>query len=100
MSSIKLFSSVTIPPASYQAVLNIDCDINAERIVILDRYNFRVVYTDVNIVRDIANIVQIRVPFDYSSTNDLLIGILDDDRIYDTVFMDGIKAEIIDVTKL
>ena len=36
------------------------------------------------------------VPLNYSVNADLLVGILDDNRVYNTKFVDGRKAELID----
>lgn len=76
-----------------QAVLSVDADPDAERVIIMARdtgeifHNFR--YQSNKQLKFI-------VPLNYSVNADLLVGILDDNRTYNAKFVDGVKAELID----
>lgn len=74
-----------------QALITADTDINAERIVIVDRRNMAVIHS-----KSIdGNIVNLIVPLIYLAQNNLLVGILDDDMEFNCQFIDGVKPELI-----
>lgn len=82
-----------IPINLWQAMVEVDTDIDAEQVVILERTSLnRIVYQRVAA----TGVIQLRVPIIYSTINNLIVGILDDDRIYNAKFIDGVKAELID----
>jgi hypothetical protein len=82
----------TYPLGTVQALVIVDTDPDAERIVIIDR-NTTVSVANIKIVR---NVMKVRVPLTYLSANNLIVGILDDDGQYGAKFVDGVKAEAID----
>lgn len=73
----------------------VECSVDqsAERCVILDR-NTLVVYAN-TFVTDVGVIKRI-VPKTYALNNDLIVGILDDDGMYNAAFADGVKAQLVD----
>jgi hypothetical protein len=75
-----------------QAMVTVDADPYADRIVIIDR-NTAAAVANIKVVR---NMMKVRVPFTYISANNLIVGILDDDGQYGAKFVDGVKAEVID----
>ena len=76
-----------------QAMLFIDADVDAERVLIMDRANGEVFH---NFVYQTNKQLKFIVPLVYRLNADLLIGILDDGRVYNTKFVDGVQAELID----
>jgi hypothetical protein len=74
-----------------QALITADTDINAERIVIVDRRNMTVIHSK-SIDSHIVNLI---VPLIYLAKNNLLVGILDDDMEFNCQFIDGVKPELI-----
>lgn len=76
-----------------QAVLTIDADPDAERVLIMDRITAETIY---NFNYQSNKQLKFIVPLIYSVNADLLVGILDDNRVYNTKFVDGVKAELID----
>lgn len=76
-----------------QAVLTIDADPDAERVLIIDRNTAETIY---NFNYQSNKQLKFIVPLIYSVNADLLVGILDDNRVCNTKFVDGVKAELID----
>ena len=88
----KVFTGLTDIPASS---LNIDLDPNAERLLILDRSNgSRLYYGKAN-----SPTVKITLPAKYSVDPVLTCIILDDDLAYTGAILDGVIAEITDLSK-
>ncbi len=76
----------------YQAVVNVDVDIDAERVVILDRRSV----ISLGNQKVFTSNMMIRVPIEYATSNNLIVGIVDDDNIFAGKFIDGVNAELID----
>ncbi|MCU8106064.1 hypothetical protein L5M38_16185 [Shewanella sp. SM101] len=76
-----------------QALLTIDADPDAERVLIMSRDTGDIFY---NFTYQSNKQLKFIVPFNYSINADLLVGILDDNRTYNTRFIDGVQAEVID----
>ncbi|MEL4303117.1 hypothetical protein ACE02Z_16085 [Shewanella xiamenensis] len=92
MSSVEVFPFVVLPPMFTQAMVTVKADKDAERIAIYDRRNLMLITTSNNVP---SNIVKIRVPLEFSTSNNLLVGILDDDLTYNAKFLDGRQADLI-----
>lgn len=73
-------------------VLQVDMDINAELIFVIDRVTFEVLFVT---IRSPSNIVKIQLPISYSVNNNLLIGILDNNSVYNASVADGVMCEIV-----
>lgn len=91
---IKILENITIKaPISMRAIVKLDCDIDAERVILMHRntcevyYNFKLSTTTPAFV----------VPYSHALNNTLLIGILDDNAVYNCSFADGIQAENVNV---
>lgn len=76
-----------------QALLTIDADPDAERVLIMSRDTGDTFYS---FTYQSNKQLKFIVPFNYSINADLLVGILDDNRTYNTRFIDGVQAEVID----
>ncbi len=76
-----------------QAVLSIDADLDAERVIIMARDSGEVFH---NFTYQSNKQLKFIVPLIYSVNPDLLVGILDDNHVYNTKFIDGVQAELID----
>lgn len=72
-----------------QCVITVDADIDAERVIIMHR-DTGDVYYNFKLVDSIRTFV---VPKDHSFNNTLLVGIFDDNAVYDCKFVDGVRAE-------
>lgn len=82
-----------VPPINRPiGVLQVDMDINAERLFVIDRITFEVLFVT---IRPPSNIVKIQLPILYSAQPILLVGILDDNGIYNTGITDGVMCEIV-----
>lgn len=90
----KIHSRIKGSPINlWQAMVEVDTDIDAEQVVIIERTTLnRMVYQRVAE----TGTIQLRVPVEYSTINNLIVGILDDDRVYGAKFLDGVQAQIID----
>ncbi|MCT8866318.1 hypothetical protein [Shewanella xiamenensis] len=80
-------------PLVGQAILTIDADPDAERLLIISRDTGEIFH---NFTYQSNKQLKFIVPLNYSVNADLLVGILDDNRVYNTKFVDGVKAELID----
>lgn len=76
-----------------QCSVSIDADPDAERVLIIDRNTADVLY---NFKYQSNKQLTFIVPMGNHINNNLLVGILDDNRVYNTKFVDGVKAELID----
>ncbi|WP_413472551.1 hypothetical protein [Shewanella baltica] len=74
------------------SVLQVDMDVNAERLFVIDRITFEVLFVG---VRSPSNLVKLQLPSWYSVGNRLLVGILDDSGVYNTNVTDGVVCEIV-----
>ncbi len=81
------------PPVAAQALIEVDSDESANRIIILDRTSLALIVVS---RASSTGVGQFRVPLPYSINNELLIGIVNDDLVYNAKFADGVKAEVID----
>lgn len=92
MSSVEVLPFVALPPMFTQAMVTVKADKDAERIAIYDRRNLMLITSSNNVP---SNLVKIRVPLEFATSNNLLIGILDDGLTYNATFLDACQAEII-----
>lgn len=76
----------------YQAVVNVDVDVDAERVVILDRRSV----ISLGNQKVFNSNMMLRVPIEYATSNNLVVGIIDDNNIFAGKFIDGVNAELID----
>lgn len=77
----------------YAALIEIDADALAERYVIIDRTRIDVKSAGIN---SASGIIKILMPQHNAVGNNLIIGILDDDGVYNAKFVDGVKAQLVD----
>ena len=76
-----------------RALVTIDADPAAERVILMHRYTGEV-YHVFKLVTPIYTFV---VPYTHTLNNTLLVGILDDNAVYDCKFADGVRAENVNV---
>jgi hypothetical protein len=83
------------PPVGVRPVglVEVNMDVNAERIMVIDRTKGDVI---TNTLRPSSGIAKVIVPLSYTTSNTLLVGILDDSQVYDCKFVDGVMAELVD----
>lgn len=93
MSDVLFFEDNNVIPFQGGLIV-VDMDDSAERIVVLDRDNISVISVS---LRPPKNIYKLVVPQIYTTKNNLIIGILDDNGVYDCKFLDGVKAELVDL---
>lgn len=89
LKTIKINSG--FPSSSYQAIVMVDVDPEANRVIVLNRITLECY---VNKTID-TSIVKLRVPAEFIINNNLIVGILDDDGTYDCKIVDGKNAELL-----
>lgn len=80
-------------PVSMRALVTIDADVNAERVIVMHRVTGDVYH---NFTLTSPNHAFV-VPYNHAYNNTLLVGILDDGAVYNCKFADGIMAESVNV---
>ncbi len=78
---------------NYQAMVEVTGDDAAERVVIMDRSSLEVFH---NFVFQSSKTFKAIVPLRYATSHELLVGVLDDNRMFNTEFVDGLEADLID----
>lgn len=89
-------NTVLRAPISLRAIISVDADIDAERILILNRDTGDLYHS---FKRALAVHVFV-VPYQHTTNDTLLVGILDDDRVYNCKFVDGVRAESVNVNAI
>lgn len=72
-------------------VLQVDVDVDAERLFVIDRETFEVLMV---VLRPQSGIAKMQLPNLYSVNDRLLVGILDDNRVYNIKVVDGVRCQI------
>ncbi|MFB2800468.1 hypothetical protein ACE022_03760 [Shewanella seohaensis] len=80
-------------PRRHIALVEVDVDPESNRLVICERQSLT---TLTNMIVGVTNPIKIVLPEKYALTEKLLIGIMDDDGIYDCKFTDGVLGELVD----
>ncbi|MGL5024858.1 MAG: hypothetical protein ACRC6P_02665 [Shewanella oncorhynchi] len=94
---IKLLDNITVKaPINIQAQVTVDVDPAAERVILMHRDTGDVYH----IFKMVSPVATFTVPFIHATTDALLVGILDDNRTYNCKFVDGVRAESINVNAL
>lgn len=76
----------------HQAVIDIKVDNNAERLIVMNRLTCELYYVfNCNQVKN----VKLIMPLEHTTNNELLVGILDDDRNYNAKLLDARQADLI-----
>lgn len=90
----KVYGAVKgVAAIAWQGMLEVDTDTNAERIAVFNRVTMARLYN----MKVAANgVIQLRVPLAHTENNTLLVGIVDDDGVYNCKFVDGVKAQLVD----
>lgn len=81
---------------SLQARVTVDADPATERVILMHRDTGEVYF----IFKLVSPIITFTVPYPHAINNTLLVGILDDDRTYNCKFIDGVRAENINVNEV
>ncbi|WP_412486380.1 hypothetical protein [Shewanella chilikensis] len=79
-------------PVRALSLMHLNVDPNAERFVIFDRRNFELIYAGRCPPSGVIKILQ---PIDYSTGPYFLVGIVDDDGVYNCKFTDGVQAQVV-----
>lgn len=83
------------PSTGYQlALVEVDIDPDAERIIIIDRTNMATLALS---TRPLSGILRVVLPHKYAIEHNCIVGIIDDSGKYNCWFMDGVKAQSIDL---
>lgn len=72
------------------AILKIDVDINANRIIVLNRNTFEVLAA---MCLPPSKVTIIQLPLTYGVSGKLMVAIVDDDAQYNAVVADGVNCE-------
>ena len=92
MVKILLVKILNIIPRP-MGLITVDMDIAAERIMVLDRKSGQMI---LHTIRPPSGVSKNLVPVSYTTSNNILVGILDDDDVYEAKFIDGVMAELVD----
>lgn len=82
---------IVLPPRPI-AILQVDMDANAERLFVIDRNTFEVLWVT---LRPPLGVAKCQLPGVYGASDNLLVGILDDNRNYNVKAADGVRCEIV-----
>ncbi|MCT7942377.1 hypothetical protein [Shewanella holmiensis] len=77
----------------YLGLISVDMDLDAERIIIMDRISGSILN---NTLRPQSGISKTIVSKNYTTLNNIIVGIVDDNMTYNCKFIDGIQAELVD----
>ncbi|BFL83841.1 hypothetical protein LFREDSHE_22910 [Shewanella baltica] len=91
MSKVTVKGGVKAP--YYQALIEVDCDVDAENLLIFDRF-----IPSFSMITPVSGIAKVIVPYRYTTTYDLIVGLTDNERTYAGKFVDGVQPQIIDGT--
>jgi hypothetical protein len=78
-------------------MVEVDIDIAAERIMIINRTTGALVHHGFT---PNTGILKRLVPLEYTLVHEIMVGILDDGGVYSCTFVDGVKAEIVDANTI
>jgi hypothetical protein len=92
MVKILLVKILTLLPRP-MGLITVDMDMAAERIMILNRKSGQMI---LHTIRPPSGISKTLVPVSYTTSNMLLVGVLDDGGVYEAKFIDGVMAELVD----
>ncbi|MGX7654659.1 hypothetical protein [Shewanella putrefaciens] len=73
-------------------ILQVDMDVNAERLFVIDRNTFEVLWV---LHRPQSGVAKMQLPNLYSVNDRLLVGILDENSVYNSKVVDGVRCEIV-----
>jgi hypothetical protein len=74
-------------------LITVDMDIAAERIMIMDRKSGQLIN---HTLRPQSGVCKMLVQVSYTTSNDIIVGMLDDGNVYEAKFKDGVMAELVD----
>tara|TARA_R110002033_G_scaffold138731_1_gene177718 strand:- start:2213 stop:2512 length:300 start_codon:yes stop_codon:yes gene_type:complete len=92
---INLFNVEPIRYQGHMAVLEVDVDSNAERVVVAHRVTLKT-YAASNIPP--LGVVRFRLPMTFATSDELIVIIFDTDRVYNASVLDGVRCEIMQST--
>lgn len=77
----------------HQALLELDMDPAAERFTIIDRRSLLPLFSG---VRPTTGIAKVLLPLELATANHCLVGIIDDNGVYNAKFVDGVQLQLVD----
>lgn len=75
------------------ALLTLTMDANAERFILIDRRTLTVLYAG---IRPPSKVAKVLLPQELATGHYCLVGIVDDNGVYDCKFTDGLMLELVD----
>lgn len=75
------------------SLLALTMDANAERFILIDRRSFAVLHTG---IRPPSKVAKVLMPQELATGHYCIVGIADDDGVYDCKFTDGLMLELVD----
>lgn len=93
MSDILFFKDNDVIPFN-AALITVDVDGSADRIVVMGRDDISIIAV---VIKPASNTLKLVVPQIYATKNGLIVGIVDDNGVYDCKFSDGVKADSVDL---
>ncbi|MFB2734194.1 hypothetical protein [Shewanella mangrovisoli] len=77
----------------YASLLSLTMDSNAERFILIDRRNLMVLYAG---LKPPSKVAKVLLPQELATGHYCIVGIADDDGVYDCKFTDGLMLELVD----
>ncbi|MBU1393697.1 MAG: hypothetical protein KJ856_14040 [Gammaproteobacteria bacterium] len=92
----QLVNIVVKAPIAMQARVTVDTDTDAERVILMHR-NTGDLY---HMFKVVSPVTSFTVPYSHAVNDTLLVGILDDNHVYNCKFVDGVRAENINANAI
>ncbi|MGI2226861.1 hypothetical protein [Shewanella frigidimarina] len=93
----KLASVISVSAPYYLGLLQVKMDAESERYAVYDRNNLSLVSAG---IRPESGILKVLLPLKYTLDTNLVVGILDNDKVYASKFIDGVILESVDSTQV
>ncbi|MFV0597986.1 hypothetical protein ACSMFS_02650 [Shewanella xiamenensis] len=91
----KVLSDIVVKRSGVRslALLALTMDANAERFLLIDRRSFTVLHAG---IRPPSKVAKVLMPQELATGHYCIVGIADDDGVYDCKFTDGLMLELVD----
>lgn len=79
------------------ALLELTMDANAERFILIDRRTLTVLHSG---IRPPSKVAKVLLPQEFATAHYCIVGIADDNGVYDCKFTDGLMLELVDANTI
>lgn len=96
-TNYNFYKRLSITKNAFAGLVTLDLDNAAERFAVCDRDNFTCFATGLIAPNKVAGVVNVIVPFDYTSSPKLVVLMMDDTNVYNAAAADKVTADVIDL---